>query len=195
MKLKIGKVNSNVTTKTLKEDEVIAFIKRQNNGDLYVVVDYGVFLGRLQDKEILLLQKKQVAIEKEFPKAKYIQEVRIFDKDMEIKITRTQQGFVWRKRQDSENETGKMTLDYIDECYKLWGSITEVGDGFSVLKENRGTTIVIPRKYEVNQQIGLVFRKYISFQDKDLVTEQPFSYQIIDERLVKYCEFKGGIRT
>lgn len=200
--MKIGKINSNVTTKTLEEDEVVDFIKRQANSDLYIVVDYGVFLGRVQDKEILLwrerllenepIQKKQFVVETELPKTKYIQEVRIFDKNMEVKITRTQQGFVWRKRQDSEAETGEITLDYIDECYKLWGSVKKVGEDFSVLQEDRGTTIVIPGKYEGDQKVGLIFRKYVSFQDRNFVTEQPFSYQIIDERLVTYCEFGEG---
>lgn len=183
--MKAEAINSIVTTGFLEETEVLDFIKRRGKGNLYIVADYGVFLGDIQDKRIVLFEG--------VPKAEFIQEVRIFTKIMETKITRTKKGFVWRKRSDDERK--KTNIDYIEECHKLWGKVTKVEKGFSILQEKRGTTIAIPKRYEKGQKVGLVFRKYISFQDKDFATDQPFSYEIIDERLVAYCEFEEGTKN
>lgn len=181
----VGKVNSIVTNGFLREEDVLEFIKKQNGFNLYIVTDYEVFLGTVRDGQILLDRK-------DVPSPVFIQEVRVFIQEIEIKITRTAHSFVWRKRQDLVGKDGP--VDYIDECHKLWGSVTENNTQFLILKEDRGTTISVPKTIELHtEEIGLVFRKYISFHDKDFHKNQPFSYQIIDERLVKYCDFEKGV--
>lgn len=179
MKLKAKSIQSIVTTGFLKKEELLDFMKEQAKTDLYLVVDYGVFLGEIINKNIVL-HKNSV------PKEDFIQEVRLFKDESEVKITRAKEGFVWRKREDKDNKTPNIYV--IDETHKLWGKVTKAEKEYSILTEDRGTTIVIPKKYEICQEVGLVFRKYIAIQDKDFVMNQPFSYQIIDERLVKYCE-------
>lgn len=183
--MKAEAILSIVTTGFLKEEEVLKFMGEQGGNELYIVTDYDVFLGRTNKKDIEIYGST-------VPKAIFIQEVRLFKEESEIKITRTKQGFIWRKRVDKES--GKTNLYHIDETHKLWGIVTSVEEKHAVLTESRGTTIGIPKKFKDKQEVGLVFRKYIAIQDKDFVTNQPFSYQIIDERLVKYCEFKGGIK-
>ncbi|GIP64009.1 hypothetical protein J32TS6_25640 [Virgibacillus pantothenticus] len=178
--MKLARCNSTITKGKLKTDELINFIKL-NNGQLYVVTDYGVFLGEVASKIIKLYDQ-------EIPTAEFIQEVRIFNKDKEIKITRMHGEFVWRERKDTDNKKGKITR--IDEKYLLWGQVEHLEKGWSILTEQRGSRIALPHSYKKKQKVGLVFRKYIEFQDWDLVNEQPFAYHVVDDRLVEYQLWK-----
>ncbi|KNE21258.1 hypothetical protein KM914_18510 [Virgibacillus pantothenticus] len=178
--MKLARCNSTITKGKLKTDELINFIKL-NNGQLYVVTDYGVFLGEVASKIIKLYDQ-------EIPTAEFIQEVRIFNKDKEIKITRMHGEFVWRERKDTDHKKGKITR--IDETYLLWGKVEQCENGWSILTEQRGSRIALPHSYEEKQKVGLVFRKYIAFQDWDLANEQSFTYHVVDDRLVEYQLWK-----
>ncbi|MBU5266438.1 type III-D CRISPR-associated protein Csx19 [Virgibacillus proomii] len=176
------KLDSVVTKGHLTKDELIEFIRDTKNGDLYLVIDYGVYLGKVEASEIKLYDDDAIL------EPQFIQEVRIFNKQKEIKISRINDRFVWRERKDT-NE-GKEETTCFDETYKLWGQVTAHKENWSILTEQRGTSIAIPDSYEKGQKVGLVFRKYIEFQDWDLVNDQPFSYQVVDDRLVKYALWK-----
>lgn len=174
--------NCVVTSGYLFEDELEKFIKDMQNGYLYLVTGYAVHLGKVKSREIKLYNDK--IYDDIFSQVSFIQEVRIFNKQKEIKITRMNDRFVWRERKDTNEGKGKITC--IDETYKLWGQVTAHKEYWSILTEQRGTSIAIPDSYEKGQKVGLVFRKYIEFQDWDLVNDQHFSYRVEDERLVKY---------
>ncbi|RFA34226.1 CRISPR-associated protein [Virgibacillus dokdonensis] len=179
--MELARCNSTIMRKgKLKADELIHFIQ-SNNGQLYVVTDYGVFLGIVESKNIKLYDDEMLNPD-------FIQEVRIFNKDMEIKITRMDGEFVWRERKDKDNNNGEITR--IDETYLLWGKVEPCKKGWSMLTEQRGSRIALPHSYEQEQKVGLVFRKYIAFQDWDLANEQPFAYHVVDDRLVEYQIWK-----
>lgn len=178
--MELARGNSTITKGKLKADELINFIKL-NNGQLYVVTDYGVFLGIVESNNIKLYDDEMLNPE-------FIQEVRIFNKDKEIKITRMQDEFVWRERKDTDHKKGEITR--IDETYLLWGEVEQCENGWSILTEQRGSRIALPHSYKKKQKVGLVFRKYIAFQDWDLVNKQPFTYHVVDDRLVEYQLWK-----
>ncbi|WP_042473174.1 type III-D CRISPR-associated protein Csx19 [Bacillus ndiopicus] len=177
--MKAIETSSLVITGTIDKEQIMDCIKEHNGFELYIVTDYGVLLGKVT-KEHLILNENE-------PNPEFIQEVRIFNEKEEIKITRQEERFVWRKRKDMVKDAPK--IHFIDECHKLWGKVVDVKGAFSILHEKRGTKIAIPHKYEIGDEVSLVFRKYIAFQDKDFATDQPFSYSVVDERLVKYGKF------
>ncbi len=179
--MKLARCDSTIMRKgKLKADELIDFIT-SNKGQLYIVTDYGVFLGIVESKNIKLYDDEKLNPD-------FIQEVRIFNKDKEIKITRINDEFVWRERKDTENNKGNTT--HIDETYLLWGKVKHLDRGWSILTEQRGSRIALPHLYEQEQKVGLVFRKYIAFQDWDLANEKPFAYHVVDDRLVEYQIWK-----
>ncbi len=178
-----------IETGMLAECEIIPFIKTFPNKDLYMVTDYAVYLGKVQGEKLMLIDAE--------PESQFIQEVRIFSKSEETKITRVKDDFIWRTRADQSKKNDSVpTIYYVDETHKLWGTVKDVQNGWTYLKEVRGTQIAVPyERYKNGQQIGLVFRKYIEFQDWDLASGQPFSYQITDERLVKYVNWLEAVNN
>lgn len=183
--MKSGETRSSLKTGSLCEEELIGFIKSFTNSDVYLVTDYAVYLGKIQDNEIKLIDTEL--------DVQFIQEVRIFNLVEETKMTRMKDRFVWRTRKD-EIKTGK-NITYIDEKHKLWGTVAYTKAGWSHLQEKRGASIAVPGNFKKGQEIGLVFRKYVEFQDWDLATEQPFAYEIIDERLVNYVNWKDAVKN
>ncbi|MEI3611533.1 type III-D CRISPR-associated protein Csx19 [Pseudogracilibacillus sp. SO30301A] len=183
--MKSGETRSLLYSGFLYKEELMGFIKNFKHSYLYLVTDYAVYLGKVQDHEIKLIDAE--------PDVQLIQEVRIFNQSEETKITRMKDRFVWRTRKD-EIKTGKNII-YIDETHKLWGTVTDTQAGWSCLREKRGASIAVPGNFKKGQEIGLVFRKYVEFQDWDLATKQPFAYEIVDERLVNYVNWKEAAKN
>lgn len=181
--MKHKEIESIVESGAFKEEDIFSFIIKSKNSNLYMVTEYAVYLGKIQDGKIELGGAS-------VPKPCFILEVRIFEEDKETKLTRTKEGFVWRKRTDKEKSKEHYKISVIDEEHKLWGKVTRVEKEWSTLEDQRGTKINIPNKYVEGASVGLIFRKYIDFQDWNLAINQPFCYKIIDERLVKYTDWR-----
>lgn len=177
--MKHKKIKSQVETGHVSQQELLSLIRKEKQGDIYVMADNEIYFGKLVSGEIKLYNGKQM-------EAAYIQEVRVFGETKELKITRVNDNFIWRLRKDS---IGNDTI-YFDDTHKLWGKVVSYDGEWSVLKENRGTKLVIPKVFKEKEDIVLVFRKYVAFQEWDLATNQPFRYAVVDERLVEFQEMK-----
>ncbi|WP_193769035.1 CRISPR-associated protein Csx19 [Metasolibacillus meyeri] len=173
MKHKSGKSEREI--KSISQDELLTCIRAQENGDMYVMADQAVYFGKLVNGNI------QLHGDTKFEEA-YIQEVRIFDSEKELKLTRVNGNFIARLRKDG---TGEETI-YFDDTHKLWGSGVKCDGEWSVLEEGRGMELAIPKKFAKDDAVVLIFRKYLAFQEWDPATAQSFRYTVVDERLVEY---------
>lgn len=173
MKLEATKGKRIRTNGLIKASELLAFIQEHEKSDAYIETASEVSLCHIKDIKL---------------NTDYVQEVRLFTEQAETKIVRRDTNtFIWRTIQDSSE--GEPTV-YIDETHKLWGTVAGSSKSKTILKEQRGTTITVPIASKKGEQVGLVFRKYIVFQDKDFAGDTPFTYGIEDERLVKFVTFK-----
>lgn len=162
------------TNGLIKASELLAFIQEHEKSYAYIETASKVSLCDIKDIAKL--------------NTDYVQEVRLFTEQAETKIVRRNANtFIWRTIQDGSE--GEPTV-YIDETHKLWGTVACSSKSKAILKEQRGTTITVPIASEKGEQVWLVFRKYIVFQDKDFAGDTPFTYGIEDERLVKFVTFK-----
>lgn len=173
MKLEATKGKRIRTNGLIKASELLAFIQEHENSNAYIETASEVSLCHIKDIKL---------------NTDYVQEVRLFTEQVETKIVRRDTNtFIWRTIQDGSE--GEPTV-YIDETHKLWGTVACSSKSKAILKEQRGTTITVPIASEEGEQVWLVFRKYIVFQDKDFAGDTPFTYGIEDERLVKFVTFK-----
>lgn len=180
MTVEIETITRTIESFEIEENQLREKLKSHKDCCFYLVSDDHVQLAKVSEEMIsdALLP--------------HIQEVRVFNETMEIRCIRKGDKFIYRQCTDKKSEKGG-NVHYIDEMHKLWGTVQSKGDGFSVLRERRGTSIKIPsEEYAMGSQIALCYRKYITFQDKDFVHDTPFSYSIDDTRLVRFCEFTGG---
>lgn len=172
MKLEATEGKTIRTNGLIKASELLAFIQEHEKSYAYIETASEVSLCDIKDIKL---------------NTDYVQEVRLFTEQAETKIVRRDANtFIWRTIQDGSE--GEPTV-YIDETHKLWGTVA-CSERKNVLTEQRGTTITVPIASEKGDQVGLVFRKYIVFQDKDFAGDTPFTYGIEDERLVKFVTFK-----
>jgi CRISPR-associated protein (TIGR03984 family) len=149
-----------------KVNDPMEYIKNKFQEDGFVVayLDYKVLIGRYLKAQKKPLFYKNVSFEPQF-----LQKIRVFNRDKEVFIWRTEDGFKGRLRVD---EQGKGTF-VVDANQVLWGTKAEKKtNDFTILTEERGTELILPLPFseleDINDEKNRVFlktRNYIGDND------------------------------
>lgn len=157
--LELIKIKSTVMpieiTKSLKEE-----IAERIKSDAYVVayLDYKVLIGRFKNGEFEFYDNEQF-------EDRFVQRIRIFNKDIELYVWRTNDNsFKGRLRVD--NESGEKT-DVVDAYQVIFGTKAERLGDYSKLIEERGTELIVPFKdisiNDKRKRLFLKTRNYIGY--------------------------------
>ncbi len=107
----------------------------KNNGFIVIYLDYAVLIRKFTDGKILFMKN-----ENPFDPI-YIQKLRLFNKDKELFLWRTEGKWKARLRTD---DTGESEMTLIEANQVLFGTTSKVENGFTSLTETRGTEIILP---------------------------------------------------
>lgn len=182
---------------------------------VYAVFDNGVALGIYQNGRFTIRFGKEGFRQKEteedyscseFP-WKYLQEIRVFNKDKEVRLRRRAGAFVGKVIEDgcqkvlpkehSEEDNSLKEIYYMDEDQKLWGSIKAKDGNWRLLESQRGSRLWVPfiENVEIDKWICIKVRKYMIFPDltkylqqEDIEQEKMESEEIEQEGLVRFLD-------
>ena len=153
-----------LTPETIKlpdKDSFYLFVM-ENFGDKGCCVcylDYTVLIGKYVDNKFIFYNNIEI-------EPRFIQRMRLFNKDKELHIWRKNDGlFSGRLRIDEEgNDT-----DVVDVCQLLWGTDSDQMEEFTRIYEERGTELILPFKISVNEneRVFIKTRNYISYESYD----------------------------
>lgn len=146
------------------EQEAVKWMK--TNASFFVVayLDHTVLIGQYNDKGFNFHNNALYD-------DRYVQKIRIFDKDKELLIWRSGNGFKGRYREDRDGDE----VDVVDVKQVLFGTDKEdLKNGFTRISEKRGTEIILPfTGLEVNDKDKRVFiqtRNYIGYNEAHQAT-------------------------
>jgi len=126
--------------------------------DSFVIayLDYKVLIGRCSNGSFAFCQNALLD-------PKYVQRIRIFNKNEELLLWRTGSGVKGRYRVDGNGDE----TDVVDAEQVLFGTNSrDLGNGFTRLFEKRGTELVLPfSELEVTEtsRVTLKTRNYVDF--------------------------------
>lgn len=132
----------------------------KESGFIVAYLDYGVIIRKYENGKILL-KKDENAFE-----PKFIQKLRLFNKNKEFFIYRTEGKWKARLRDDLKGNE----VSAVDANQVLFGTKAEILDnGFTKLTEERGTEIILPFKVngvdEKKNRVKIKTRNYINFNE------------------------------
>ena len=185
--LQVKEILSHEQTGLVEERSLLNTIQGhiKENAFVYAVMDHAVALGLYGGGgiQIGLGSEKKPA---DLPLA-YLQELRVFNAQKELRVLRSADGFRWRVREDQGPEQGG-NIWHLDEKHKLWGSVQKEEDTgeWSLLREKRGSTILFPAKLELHAEKALIVRNYIAFLRAE---EEDGLVHFIDERLCGFTNW------
>ncbi len=117
-----------------------------------------VLFGRINNAGLGLPDGKSADLDRD------LREMRLFNKDRELYLYRTQNGFGFRRRIDDRGESA----EYIDAEQLILGTTGEVCKGWTALSEKRGARIVLPiEAYGIDEKcrVALITRNYITYSE------------------------------
>jgi len=95
---------------------------------------------------------------------KFLQRLRIFNKDEELHIWRSGKKLFGRLRKDGKgDETPVVEADQV-----LFGTLAEPQNGWTRLSEKRGTALIIPGKFDADEntkRVAIRTRNYIGYME------------------------------
>ncbi|MFW0884778.1 CRISPR-associated protein Csx19 [Candidatus Acidulodesulfobacterium sp. H_13] len=170
--LKWTSIKSSTKTKLILEDikEIKGYIKGESNVVAYL--DNEVLIGRY-DGNFSFPEDKR--IEKRF-----IRRLRIFNKDEELHLWRSNGRLNGRYRSDSEGEETYA----IEANQVIFGTKAEICNEYTILTEQRGTKITIPGKWETDNKrmrVAIKTRHYIGYKNG-------YQAAYVDVRFVKFVQ-------
>lgn len=158
---------------------------------VYAILDYRVVFGWLADEKMMIHTEKQGGMEE--LTGTYVQELRIFNEEKELRVRRCAEGFRGRLLLDRKDNDSKDQISVMEEIQKLWGSVTNLEENWALLTSRRGEQIWVPafsgEKYGLSQELGLKVKSYIQFQE---AADKDELYRFFDERLCGICGWTGG---
>ena len=185
--LKYSKMKTTSTFFEIPSDAEILKNAPIENAWFIAYLFHRVVIGRVVDKQFVYYKQddKDVMLSN-------VQKLRVFNKDAELFVWRTNQGiYKARLRTDSEGKEQGV----VDANQVLFGTKVEIIDQkYSILKEDRGTEIILPLKdlgisdSDINAEKGRLCvhtRSYIGYIDDMLA-----SYE--DVRFVEFVMYKEG---
>ena len=108
--------------------------------------------GKWDGKNFQMAAKKEICLD-------YLQEIRVFDRQAELHLTRNGDKFTGRYLSDEGNDKEIM---YVDAFSRLFGDITGSQNGFTQLRDNsRQLEHLVPIEVTGDCHIGLLTRNYI----------------------------------
>jgi CRISPR-associated protein (TIGR03984 family) len=147
-------------------NDPMEYIKNNFQEDGFVVayLDYTVLIGRYLNG-----QKKALFYENSSFDSKFLQKIRVFNRDKEVFIWWTEEGFKGRLRVDQQ---GNGTF-VVDANQVLWGTkAKKKTNDFTILTEERGTELILPFPFselkDIDDEKNRVFlktRNYIGDND------------------------------
>ncbi len=158
--LELLKIKSKVEKLQIKDQSHVLQLFN-SEGFVVAYLDYKVLIGRIKNNNFQFYKNETF-------EDKYIQRLRLFNKEKELLVWKYKDCLKGRMRIDSEgNETY-----VVDTSQMLWGTDKEeLGDGWTRLFEERGPELIIPYKnVKIDNKKSRLFlktRNYIDFH-KDI---------------------------
>jgi CRISPR-associated protein (TIGR03984 family) len=187
--LKYSKIETTTTTFEISTDADIFKIAPTENAWFIAYLFHRVVIGRVVDNQYVYYKQedKDVTLSK-------VQKLRVFNKDAELFVWRTNQGtYKARLRTDGEGEEQGV----VDARQVLFGTEAQPAKNdvnYSCLTEKRGTEIILPLKDleisdskidDKNGRLCVHTRSYIGFIEKMQATYE-------DVRFVEFVMYKEG---
>lgn len=155
---------------------------------IYAVLDYVVCFGVYEHQQFLLKpgnQKEFIPLEWQ-----YLQELRVFDRNGELRLLSVKERWAGRFRGSvsAGGNTDRESKEYcIDECQKLWGKAKAGGiiddSLWSLLTSDRGTRIWVPIRMKEQEEAAICVRRFMRVPTAD---SPELVYQT-DIRMMDFC--------
>lgn len=107
----------------------------KDDGYIIAYMDYKVIMGYFRNNQLILPDNESI-------EEKYLQRLRLFNDSKELYIWRCNNRFNGRLRIDGEGED----TEVVDASQVLWGTDSKSLGDFTMLMEERGTTLIVPVK-------------------------------------------------
>ncbi len=155
----------------------LSFMKRGTESEVAFVVaylDYKVLIGKYINGSFTFINSEQV-------EPKYIQRIRVFNKDEELMLWRSEGKLKGRYRNDTDGDK----IDVVDNDQVLFGTKSEETKGYTKLTEERGTEIIFPFQNitldpdKKEDRVKIKTRNYVSFNEIHQAT-------YVDSRFVEF---------
>jgi CRISPR-associated protein (TIGR03984 family) len=143
-----------------------------STGYIVVYLDYKVLIGKVNSENLEFYKDERI-------KEKYIQKLRIFNRDRELLIWRDNNELKGRLRIDGEGQT----IYAVDANQVLWGTKKEkLGNGWIKLKEDRGTELIIPydENVEIDDKKNRLFILTRNYIDSEEIQATYFDCRFVD---------------
>ena len=134
--------------------------KYVQDGLVVIYLNYRVMIGRLEKGNILLYRTTDLSIN-------YLLQIRAFNKDKEVLIWKKEANlFGVRVREDRFNEENP-TDEAVRAHHLLCGKVKRTSENWVLLREERGTELVIPysNELEPNTRMFLETINYIKYNE------------------------------
>lgn len=136
--------------------------KIKNESDVVAYLDYKVLFGTYKDGILYFYNNEKI-------EDKFIQKIRLFNDKEELFIWRTSDGFNGRIRMDE----GGLESEVVDAEQILFGTKSDDLGDFTVLTEKRGTEIILPGNYHVDEnkkRVAIKTRNYVEYNEVNQAT-------------------------
>jgi len=158
--LNMDEIESSVITGLIIKN--LNSIKEYINSESFVVayLDYKVIIGTYKNGNFNFYNDEQIDLES-------IQRIRIFNEDEELMLWRSDGLLKGRLRKDNVG----LKCCIVDNNQILFGTRTESLNGYTLLKEDRGTEIIIPFQNFVmdekikGDRVKITTRNYVDFNE------------------------------
>ncbi len=166
---------TNITIDSL--DNIKDYVKEKSFVVAYL--DNEVLFGKYENGVFDFFENKVIKIN-------FLKRLRVFNQVEELHIWKKNGKMIGRYRKDGEGED----VDVIESNQVIFGTDFEYLDGYTLLKEQRGTNLVLPGKWEANnnsKRVAVRTRHYIEY-----INGYQASY--CDSRLVDFVQLplNGG---
>lgn len=160
----LGKIKSSEPKPVNDQDEIKNFITTDSLAVAWL--DYRVLVGRYEDNNFVFHDNHTLDFT-------YIQRIRIFNRNEELLLWRSDNGHKGRYRKDE----GGDEIDVIDAKQALFGTDREVlQNGFTKIFEKRGTEIILPftgldvKDKTKDKRVFVKTRNYIDYNEAHQAT-------------------------
>lgn len=170
----------------VKEEELYSWINQHlpEGSYVYAVLDNTIVLGIFKSESITAGNAREETIDS-LP-VELIRELRVFHEYGEVKAVRRKNNFMVRFIEDKDEDTRWITTQ---ETQKIWGKTKRKCKvpGWCLLESDRGSKILLPQTSEVDEEKGLVVKKYYQLFPK----ENRELFRLVEERLCGYTEWNS----
>lgn len=139
------------------ESKVKEYFK--DNGLFIVYLDYKVIIGKYENNDFIACGNEKF-------EPKYIQKIRVFNKNKELLLYRSEGKLKGRIRVDNIAATD---CDIIEADQVIFGTTANVSKGFTLITETRGTEIILPYEEssvdENQNRTKIKTRNYIDYNE------------------------------